>query len=90
MPKHTNIAAALAVALTALVPMKAHAQRGEADLMERLRSDIASDTYAQSDRQSGLKQALKLSAGEALGSCRGGPQKPARTTARLSVRSDGG
>jgi hypothetical protein len=65
MPKHTLIATALAVALTALapaMPMNAHAQRGEADLMERLRPDIASDTYAQSDRQSGLKQALKLSA----------------------------
>ena len=60
MPTHAHIAAAVTVALVALataLPINAHAQtRGD------LGSDIASGVYAQSDRQDGIKQTLKLSA----------------------------
>jgi hypothetical protein len=59
MSKHAHIAAAL-LALMALAtawPMNPHAQG-----REELKSEIPSDTYAQSDRQSDMKQALKLSA----------------------------
>ena len=59
MSKQTRIAAVATIALTALataMPMNAHAQ-----VPGELNSDIASGVYAQSDRQDGIKQALKLS-----------------------------
>jgi hypothetical protein len=60
MSKHTHIAVAVAATLMALataVPMNAHAQG-----RDELNSGIVSDIFAQSDREGGLKQALKLSA----------------------------
>ena len=65
MPQHTRIATVLTVAFIAFapcVPFQAHAQDRESGLLERLDSDMdSSEAYAQSDRQSGIKQALKLS-----------------------------
>jgi zinc resistance-associated protein len=66
MFRHIPIAAALTVALVALgpfVPFQALAQDERAVLGDYFDYDPdASDAYAQSDRQGGLKQALNLSA----------------------------
>jgi zinc resistance-associated protein len=65
MSKHTYVATVLTVALIAFapcVPFQAHAQGGEAGVLERLDPDMDStEAFAQSDRQGDIKQALKLS-----------------------------
>ena len=58
MTKHAHIAAAL----FALMALATEFSNARAQGREELGSGIASDTYAQSERQSAIKQALKLSA----------------------------
>jgi hypothetical protein len=65
MPLPAQIATILTVAVIVLapcVPFQAHAQDAEAGLLDRLDPDMdSSAAYAQSSRQSDIKQSLKLS-----------------------------